>query len=30
MNVYRHIATSWMTREAVVALVVFATAHWRC
>jgi phenylacetyl-CoA:acceptor oxidoreductase subunit 2 len=25
MNVYRHFATSWMTREAVVALVVFAT-----
>ncbi|MBK9021719.1 MAG: dimethyl sulfoxide reductase anchor subunit [Sulfuritalea sp.] len=24
MNVYRHFATSWMTREAVVALVVFA------
>lgn len=25
MNVYRHIATSWMTREAFVALAVFAT-----
>lgn len=25
LNVYRHFATSWMTREAVVALVVFAT-----
>lgn len=25
MNVYRHFATSWMTREAVVALTVFAT-----
>lgn len=25
MNVYRHFATSWMTREAVVALAVFAT-----
>ncbi len=25
MNVYRHFATSWMTREAVVALVVFGT-----
>jgi phenylacetyl-CoA:acceptor oxidoreductase subunit 2 len=24
MNVYRHFATSWMTREAVVALAVFA------
>jgi|688.fasta_scaffold202941_3 phenylacetyl-CoA:acceptor oxidoreductase subunit 2 len=24
LNVYRHIATSWMTREAVVALLVFA------
>lgn len=24
LNVYRHIATSWMTREAVVALAVFA------
>ena len=24
LNVYRHIATSWMTREAVVALVLFA------
>jgi phenylacetyl-CoA:acceptor oxidoreductase subunit 2 len=24
LNVYRHFATSWMTREAVVALVVFA------
>ncbi len=25
MNVYRHFATSWMTREAVVALAVFAS-----
>lgn len=25
LNVYRHIATSWMTREAFVALAVFAT-----
>jgi phenylacetyl-CoA:acceptor oxidoreductase subunit 2 len=25
LNVYRHIATSWMTREAVVALAVFAS-----
>ena len=25
MNVYRHFASSWMTREAVVALAVFAT-----
>lgn len=25
LNVYRHFATSWMTREAVVALAVFAT-----
>jgi phenylacetyl-CoA:acceptor oxidoreductase subunit 2 len=25
MNVYRHFATSWMTREAVVALTVFAS-----
>ena len=25
MNVYRHFATSWMTREAVVALAVFFT-----
>lgn len=25
MNVYRHIATSWMTREAFLALAVFAT-----
>jgi len=25
LNVYRHFATSWMTREAFVALVVFAT-----
>lgn len=24
LNVYRHISTSWMTREAVVALLVFA------
>ncbi|NJD34515.1 MAG: phenylacetyl-CoA:acceptor oxidoreductase [Betaproteobacteria bacterium] len=24
LNVYRHVATSWMTREAVVALVLFA------
>lgn len=24
LNVYRHIATSWMTREAIVALLVFA------
>ena len=24
LNVYRHFATSWMTREAVVALLVFA------
>lgn len=24
LNVYRHIATSWMTREAIVALAVFA------
>ncbi|MCM2308468.1 MAG: dimethyl sulfoxide reductase anchor subunit [Sulfuritalea sp.] len=25
LNVYRHFSTSWMTREAVVALTVFAT-----
>lgn len=25
LNVYRHVATSWMTREAFVALAVFAT-----
>jgi phenylacetyl-CoA:acceptor oxidoreductase subunit 2 len=25
LNVYRHFATSWMTREAVVALLLFAT-----
>ena len=27
-NVYRHIATSWMTREAVVSLLLFATGAW--
>ncbi|MCM2251378.1 MAG: dimethyl sulfoxide reductase anchor subunit [Ramlibacter sp.] len=27
-NVYRHIATSWMTREAVVALLLFASGAW--
>lgn len=28
LNVYRHIQTSWMTREAVVALFVFAAGGW--
>ena len=28
MNVYRHAATSWMTREAFVALALFAAAAW--
>lgn len=28
INVYRHLATSWMTREAVVALLLFATSGW--
>lgn len=28
MNVYRHIATSWMTREAFVALALFAAGGW--
>lgn len=28
LNVYRHFTTSWMTREAVAALLVFAAGGW--